>query len=482
MTTPAIAAELAMIDAAPEGAAVDRALHVDPGEVLVVAIAPHKVGPPPRGTPDHRVKYWPGQQYAIPRADAEWAQARGIVHILDGATFDWWGAPKRVLSPFGERAPLFREPTPGALRIAQGVGYDPGSAAYRFHSALNAASKHASAFVVFPGDNGQPANPHSAHVQLCGQRDASRARDMMLTADVQHNHVGYFLTNNLGLGLRPGQTLVMHYHGSRPDYSVWPIRNGASLVGDRMPGAGGMSFLEWDAARGAKVVGARLGLVAEITAVAEAKRLGLRPEWLPIPMDVDAYRALVTRPAWDGTGTFRIAHSPTNRRFKGSDQFEDVVARLQAKGLPLEYVRIMGMTHGDALRAKATCHATFDSFWLGMQGSGLEAATMGQPVLAGDAFAADAHRAFCGHVPWTFTPDVRELTEALERLVTDVAFYHDEAARCEAFVLAHHSYPAVARRYETLLAQWTGRDDVFTTTEPAAAKPLAPKRRRGRAA
>lgn len=459
MTSPAAMAELAMIAAAPSGAVREPG----PGEVLVVAIAPHKVGPPPRtGVPDTRAKYWPGQQYVCAEGDARHAQARGLVHTLTGITFDWWGAAGRVLSPFDAGEPYTTRETPGALRIAQGVGYDPGSAAYRFHAALNAASKHASGFIRW-GDT----NPHSSYRQVDGETDAAVARDMVLTADVLHNHIGYFLLNNTRVQRRPEQVLVMHYHGSRPD--------GKPLCGDRMPGAG-MSYIEWDATRGAHVVGARLQLCDEITAAATATRVAITPEWLPIPVPVAEYAALVTRPAWDGRGPFRIAHSPTNRRFKGSDIYDTVVARLRSQGLPIEPVTIMGLKHGDALRLKATCHATFDSFWLGMQGSGLEAAAMGQPVLAGDADAAEAHRAFCGDVPWTFAPDERALGEAIERLVTDPAYYAAESARVGAFVAAHHDYPAVARRYEALLAKWTGRADVFTEA-PAVAAPK-PRRKR----
>lgn len=455
MNSPAAMAELAMISAAPRGAVAEPG----PGEVLVVAIAAHKVGPPPKGgREDTRTKYWPGQQYVCARADAEYAQGRDIVHILSGMTYDWWGTPGRVLSPWGEGAPLVTQETPGALRIAQGTGFDPGAAAYRFHSAMNAASKHASAFVRW-GDT----SPYTPLRQLDGERDAALARNAVLTADVLHNHMGYFLLNNTGLQRRDEQVLVLHYHGSRPD--------GKPLCGDRMPGAGGMSFLQWDQARGAKIVCARLSLVEEVRSVAVAKGLGIVPEWLPIPMDVERYRALVTTPAWDGTGTFRIAHSPTNRRFKGSDSFltndreRGAIATLRRKGLKVEAVLIEGLPHGEALALKATCHAAFDSFWLGMQGSGLEAAAMGIPVIAGDPMARDAHVAFAGYCPYTYANDERALGAQIERLVLDADYYAAEAARVAQFVQAHHSYPAVARRYEHLLALWTGRDDVFTESD-----------------
>ncbi len=48
------------------------------------------------------------------------------------------------------------------------------------------------------------------------------------------------------------------------------------------------------------------------------------------------------------------------------------------QGIDIEPVLIENMEHGAALRLKASCDAVFDSFWLGMQGSGLEGAAMGK--------------------------------------------------------------------------------------------------------
>lgn len=452
---------IADVTAAATEDAVSRwgaASEVGPDEVVVVALAPHKVGPP--RVPDDRVKYWPGQQYVTSRESALYAEARGLVHIPGIHTYDWWGAPKRVLSPFAEEgSPFTSEQQPGALRIAQGVDYDPGSAVYRFHSAINAASKHSSMFARWAD-----TNPHSSFRQWDGEKDAGIVRAAVETADVLHNHVGYWLLNNTGLAQKEGQLLVVHLHGSRPD--------GRPLAGDPLSGTG-MSHIEWHHLRGAKVVCARLQLMDETQQAADEKGVPVVPEWLPITIPVAEYAALVTTAPWDGRGTFRIAHSPTNRRFKGSDVYEDVIARLQFKGLPIERIDIMGMKHGDALRRKATCHACFDSFWLGMQGSGIEAGAMGIPVLAGDVNAAAAHTREVGIVPWTFTPDADALSEAIERLVTDVDFYAAEAARVSQFVRAYHDYTPVMRRYEGMLARWTGREDVHTE----APKPTRKRRK-----
>lgn len=468
-----------MLTATPEVGMRDEVPGSKPGtavvaedEVLVVSLVPHKVGPPTT-RPDTRVKYWPGQQYVCNKEDAAHAQARGIVHVLSGKTFDWWGAPGRVLSPLiAGGVPRFTHETPGALRIAQGVGYDPGSAAYRFHTALNAKTKHASAFIRW-GDT----NPHMSLRQLDGEAQAGESRDAVLTADVLHNHIGYFLLNNTGVQRRDDQVLVMHYHGSRPD--------GRPLCGDRMPGTR-MSYIEFDHARGAKVVCARLSLVEEVRSVATEKGLPIVPAWLPIPMDVAGYRALV--PKIRRPGPFRIAHSPTNRRFKGSDVYDAVLEKLRAKGVPVESVTIMGRSHADALLIKADCDAVFDSFWLGMQGSGLEGAAMGLPVVAGDATVRDVYLREYGACPYTFAHDAASLAEVIERLVMDAQYYNTEAARVAAFVEAHHDYAAVGARYETLLAGWTERNDVFTGAQagvrsipprdPATNSPMPRKRRR----
>src|SRR6185503_7456473 len=152
--------------------------------------------------------------------------------------------------------------------------------------------------------------------------------------------------------------------------------------------------------------------------------------------------------------TFRIAHSATVRTYKGTAVLIRVCDALRAKGLPIELVLIEGMEHGAALRLKATCDATFDSFWLGLQGSGLEAAAMGQPVIAGDANVRALYEQRIGFCPYTFAPDEEALGAAIERLATDPAFYASEARRVAEYTTVYHDYAAVAARYESILSKW----------------------------
>jgi hypothetical protein len=149
--------------------------------------------------------------------------------------------------------------------------------------------------------------------------------------------------------------------------------------------------------------------------------------------------------------TFRVAHSPSKRHLKGTEAFLAACATLQARGLALEPVLIEGMRYTQSVALKATCDAVFDSFWLGIQCSGLEGAAMGLPVIAGDAFTAGRYREIVGHVPYTFADDEAGLTEALERLVVDADWRRAEADRVATYCETWHDEAAVALRYLDLL-------------------------------
>jgi hypothetical protein len=224
------------------------------GAVQVVALARHKV--------DGKVVH-AGQHYWLEESRALAGAERAIVHVFGTQVVDWWDAPGRVLSPFDDRETVHtRAPSPGALRILQGCGYDPGSSAYRFHSAVNQESKHASAFVRF-GDE----NPHCSLRQYDGIADAPIVRQALEQADVLHCHMFYYFRPS------PDQWVVRHYHGTRRD-GVTTIEH---RVDDDMRARG----------KGLIRVGARLTICAEPDAG--------DVEWLPIAVPVKRYRALVKR-------------------------------------------------------------------------------------------------------------------------------------------------------------------------------------------
>lgn len=368
------------------------------------------------------VLYMPGQTLEL---DDAMAASLGA-NVVDPATLpsvDWWGAPRRILAEEWcetESVPFLEAQTTGALRIVQGTGFDPGCAAYRFHTAINETTPHASMFFRW-----KDTSLFTSLRQFDGEHDLPLLRAAILEADVVHCHINYLAITNGRV--RPTGRIVRHYHGSLPD--------GTSMVEQGL-----------DDAYSAIQVGARLSLLAESP----------RMQWLPIAVPVDRYKAMadraeITRRPRRSRGVFRVAHSPTNRGYKGTDVLLEVTRRMRNKGVGIEVMLIEGMRHGVSLLSKATCDAVFDSFWLGIQGSGLEGGAMGMPVVAGDATVAALYREHVGHVPYTYADDAVALERVLMQLVHEPQFYADEAQRVHAYVRAVHDYQAVAQRYERIL-------------------------------
>jgi hypothetical protein len=124
---------------------------------------------------------------------------------------------------------------------------------------------------------------------------------------------------------------------------------------------------------------------------------------------------------------------------------------LKSRGVNVEPVVIHNLPHRKALALKATCDAAFDSFWLGMQCSGIEAAAMGLPVIAGDETVAKRYVDTYGAVPYTFANNQTQLEEALHALATDQTFWLAEMTRVHWHVTEHHDESAVTLRYLDLL-------------------------------
>ncbi len=312
-----------------------------------------------------------------------------------------------------------------SLRILQLGLYDAGLASSRLHSAINRTTPHSSLwFKEQPG-------PFGVAGQYSTVADGMTLRRAAAEADVIHFHLSPLkLTQAKTTAF---QKVVIHHHGSMlrhdPKRAVKEARN-----------------------RGALVLLSNLEL---LTYCPDGR-------FLPNPMPVARYRRLRAElggAEWDGSRPFRIAHSPSKPHRKGTEDLELAVARLNARARGKFHVELLlttGVSHAEALRAKATCDACFDSFWLGMQCSGLEAAAMGLPVVAGDKTVADRYLERNGAVPYTFAENAEALEAILERLITDAEYRRAEATRVYAHALAEHDEAAVALRYLDFLDEAFG--------------------------
>ncbi len=368
--------------------------------------------------------YLKGQQLTLPTAQAEELYAGGLV--ASQAQIDRvWASAGRILNPHLIPSSYASTPyDPSALKVLQITAYDPGSAVYRYHSAANVVPGVVSALVR----HGH-TNKHCDLRQWDTEVDAQTIQLLYETADVVHSHMDYWvLRNELRRGTRDGLIQALTYHGSvDPGNMAGSVRVNDGGNDDRMD---------------AICFGAR----------PYHHRLGIK-HWLPIPMPVDDYLAIAKDEAPEAK-PFRVAHSPTMRRIKGTQEFLRACDYLKMhENIDIEPVLIENMEHGAALRLKASCHAVFDSFWLGMQGSGLEGGAMKRAVIAGDPEAQNDLVKLGIPVPWSVANDEYQLREVLAKLARDRTFYAAEVARIHQYVRTYHDYPVVGKKYADILTE-----------------------------
>jgi hypothetical protein len=200
-------------------------------------------------------------------------------------TWDWWKAEGRILAAEPCEAHTHSDAdSEGALRIVSACGYDPGSAAYRHHTAVNECTKHADTL----SDSGTATRTVTCVRSTAGKPrqhlqdpvKIAAAREVVEQADVIHTHVDYLLQAMTQLPrkwrARDDQLLIRHYHGTQ-----WSTTTNAQSSKNQQHPI--MCMVEDDIAD-ATLVGARLTICA------------LRPSlmsWLPIAIPVARYRALV---------------------------------------------------------------------------------------------------------------------------------------------------------------------------------------------
>ncbi|WP_147819013.1 glycosyltransferase [Salidesulfovibrio onnuriiensis] len=150
--------------------------------------------------------------------------------------------------------------------------------------------------------------------------------------------------------------------------------------------------------------------------------LKLLPEafWLPnlVPVDEPLFSPLER----DHGGPLRVAHSPTRKDLKNTDEFLEAVRILESRGAALEVDLIDDVPNTECLARKRACHVLFDH----MQGyygvSSLEGLSQGLAVIAGlDDWNRREIEAFTGtdDLPWVVARNRDELVRQLSLLAED---------------------------------------------------------------
>lgn len=202
----------------------------------------------------------------------------------------------------------------------------------------------------------------------------------------------------------------------------------------------------------------RLHFVQAVSTIDLKKPAPGELHWLPAPLDLDAMldmRKLGKRP---DDGLVRIMSAPTRRDLKSTDALEAAVRTLQAEGLPVELVVVIGRTWAECLAVKASADIYFDQVAVrehdypgGYGCNAIEAWGMGIPVVAG----ADAWTTARMRTEWNLRPSHKlpfheatesTITESLRELVKSADLRAEVAARGRKHALKYHAEkPALAR-------------------------------------
>ncbi len=166
-----------------------------------------------------------------------------------------------------------------------------------------------------------------------------------------------------------------------------------------------------------------LGRKNLLVSTPDLKRMMPEACWQPNLVHQDEPSLRPQERNWSGPLT--VAHSPTRKDLKNTEELLAVVRDLRAEGLDLVLELIDNVPHAECLARKRAAHALFDH----MQGyygvSSLEGLSQGLAVIAGLDGWNRAHVAdFAGvpesSLPWVLANDEDSLREALHALASDM--------------------------------------------------------------
>lgn len=178
-------------------------------------------------------------------------------------------------------------------------------------------------------------------------------------------------------------------------------------------------------------------------------RLLPEAEWLPnlVPIDEPLFSPLAE--GIDTDGPLRVAHSPTRKDLKNTDDFLAVIHSLDKEGISVDVDMIDDVPNTECLERKRRCHVLFDH----MQGyygvSSLEGLSQGIAVIAGlDQWNLENMAEFAGtdRLPWVIARDRGELHDQLRRLEADRSLCAEIGRKSRLFMEQHWSDRHVADR------------------------------------
>ena len=143
----------------------------------------------------------------------------------------------------------------------------------------------------------------------------------------------------------------------------------------------------------------------------------------------------------------RIVHSPTNRKFKGTDLILKVIKEIK-KERNIEFLLLEKMPREKVLSIKATCDICIDQVGgkfggTGYGKSGLESLAMGIPTITN---MTEEYQSFLKENPFVVANNAKELKEKLIELIDNKNLREEIGKKSIEWLKKYHSYENVNKR------------------------------------
>lgn len=148
-----------------------------------------------------------------------------------------------------------------------------------------------------------------------------------------------------------------------------------------------------------------------------------------------------------------LLHAPSDQKWKGSDIVTKVIENIKAKGYPIEYVEVTGVSHDVVLEMIAESDIVIDQVFSDtpMAGFAAEAAANGVPVVVAGYYADDYKTQFVRPIPPTCFCRPDQLEDRLISLIKDKQSRIEIGALEKKFIMENWMSHDVAGRMLSLI-------------------------------
>ncbi len=150
----------------------------------------------------------------------------------------------------------------------------------------------------------------------------------------------------------------------------------------------------------------------------------------------------------------RIVHSPTNRKYKGTDLIISVIEKIK-KEKKIEFILMENKSRGEVLQVKSGCDIAIDQVGGSMGGTGygkagLETVAMGIPTITN---MTDEYARWLPENPFVVANNADELYNKLSELIDDLGLRKQLGEQGKIWVNKYHGYKNVDSKLKKLYRQ-----------------------------